>query len=72
MLLISARVDGDMVAAATPSSARATISISGLTEYAARMEASVNAPAPSSNSRRRPMRSPTVPMVMRNPASRNR
>ena len=68
MLLISASVDGISVAPATPSSARAAISISALVEYAARTEASANAVPPIISSRRRPIRSPRVPMVTRKPA----
>ncbi len=68
---ISAIVDGTIVEPATPSSARAAISISGLVEYAARTEASVNPAAPASSSRRRPIRSPRVPIVTSRPATRN-
>ena len=70
MLRISDRVDGASVAPAIPSRARETISISGLDENAARTEAPPNAPAPMSSSRRRPIRSPSVPIVIRNPATR--
>ena len=67
MLLISARVDGVSVAPAMPSSARAPISISGVVEKAARIDATPNAAAPISSSLRRPIRSPRVPMVIRKP-----
>ena len=70
MLRISDSVDGDSVAAVTPSSARLAISISALVEKAASTEAAPNAAAPHSSSRRRPMRSPSVPIVTSSPASR--
>ena len=70
MLRISDRVDGASVAPATPSSARAAISISALVESAATSEASPKAPAPIRSRRRRPIRSPSVPMVISNPATR--
>ena len=69
MLVISASVDGARVAPATPSSARTTISISGSTENAATTESTAKAEAPVSNSRRWPIRSPSVPMVMTMPAT---
>ena len=47
------------------------MSISGLVEYAATTEATPNAAAPISSSRRRPMRSPSVPIVTRKPAIMN-
>jgi hypothetical protein len=71
MLRISDRVDGATVAPATPSSARAAISIPALVEKAASTEATPNAAAPVSSSRRRPMRSPRVPVVTSSPATRN-
>ena len=71
MLRISESVDGAIVAPAIPSSARDTISISALVENAARSEASPKATAPISSRRRRPMRSPSVPMVMSIPATMN-
>ena len=71
MLRISESVDGARVAAATPSRAREAISISAVVENAASTEAAPNAAAPIISSRRRPMRSPSVPMVMSSPASRN-
>ena len=69
MLVISARVDGARVAPATPSSARVTISISGLTASAATADSTANAAAPASSSRLRPIRSPRVPIVMTRPAT---
>jgi len=71
MLRISDRVEGARVAPATPSRARAAISISGVVENAASTEATPNAAAPASSSRRRPIRSPRVPMVTSDPAARN-
>ena len=70
MLLISDRVEGASVAPATPSSARATISISALVEKAASSEAPPNAAAPMNSNLRRPIRSPSVPMVINSPATR--
>ena len=61
-------MDGISVAPATPSSARAAISIPALVANAAATEASANAAPPASSSRRRPMRSPSVPIVMSDPA----
>ena len=71
MLRVSDRVDGARVAPATPSSARVAISISALVEKAASTEATPKAAAPISRSRRRPMRSPRVPMVISDPATIN-
>jgi hypothetical protein len=71
MLRISESVDGASVAPASPSSARVTMSISALVENAATTEAMPNAAAPIRSSRRRPIRSPSVPMVMSDPATRN-
>ena len=71
MLRISDRVEGASVAPATPSSARVAISISALVENAASTEATPNAAAPISSSRRRPIRSPSVPIVISEPATRN-
>ena len=68
MLLIRASVDGISVAPAMPSSARVTISISGPVEYAAATDATANALPPIISSRRRPIRSPSVPIVIRKPA----
>ena len=71
MLRISDSVDGANVAPATPSSARAAISISALVDSAANTEARPKAAAPIRSSRRRPIRSPSVPMVISSPATRN-
>jgi hypothetical protein len=71
MTKISDSVDGARVAPATPSSARPPINIAGLMENAATTETTPNAAAPVSSSRRRPIRSPSVPMVTRNPATMN-
>jgi hypothetical protein len=68
-LRIRESVEGAIVAPAIPSSARETISISGLVEKAVRSEARANAAAPMSRRRRRPMRSPSVPIVIRSPAT---
>ena len=68
MLLISAKVEGATVAPAIPIRARAAISISGLTENAASSEATPNSAPPISSSRRRPIRSPSEPMVISSPA----
>ena len=67
MLRISDSVDGASVAPARPSSARAAISVPALRDEAATTEASPNAAAPIRSSRRRPIRSPRVPIVMRAP-----
>jgi hypothetical protein len=69
MLRISDSVEGASVAPATPSSAREAISISGLDENAATTDEAPNAAAPVSSSRRRPIRSPSVPIVIRKPAT---
>jgi hypothetical protein len=71
MLKISDSVAGARVAPATPSSARLAISISALVENAAITETTPNAAPPPSSNRRRPIRSPKVPMVTRNPATMN-
>ena len=70
MFRISDKVDGARVAPATPSSARIAISIALLVENAAIAEAMPKAAAPISSSLRRPMRSPSVPIVIRKPATR--
>ncbi|MCY1310119.1 hypothetical protein D9M70_602820 [compost metagenome] len=70
MLRISESVDGANVAPATPSSARVAISMLALVEKAASTDATPNATAPISSSRRRPMRSPSVPMVTNRPATK--
>jgi hypothetical protein len=71
MLLMSESVDGAMVAPAIPSSPRATISISALFENAARRDMTAKAADPISRSLRRPMRSPSAPMIRSAPAARN-
>ena len=71
MLRISDRVEGATVAPASPSRARAAISIATLAAQAASSEVAPKAAAPISSSRRRPMRSPRVPMVTRDPAAMN-
>src|SRR5215208_8147974 len=72
MLRISARVEGASVAPAVPSRARVAISISELVENAASTEAAPKAAAPISSSRLRPIWSPSVPIVIRNPATLTR
>ena len=71
MWKISDSVDGASVAPAMPSSARLTISISALVENAASSETTPKAAAPTNSSRRRPIRSPSVPMVISEPATKN-
>jgi hypothetical protein len=66
----SASVDGASVAPPTPSSALASTSSSAFGAYAASTEAAPNAAAPVRSSRRRPMRSPSAPIVSRRPAIR--
>ena len=66
---MSESVDGASVAPARPCSARATISISALVDMAARIDVAPKAAAPMSSTRRRPMRSPSVPMVTSAPAT---
>ncbi len=68
MLLMRARVEGINVAADMPRVARAAISMIALVEKAAKTEAMAKAVAPIIKSLRLPMRSPSVPMVMRKPA----
>ena len=63
--------DGIKVAPEMPSSARAAMSTSALGANAASTEATAKAAAPISRRRRRPIRSPSVPIVIRNPAMRN-
>jgi hypothetical protein len=62
-------VEGAIVAPAIPSSAREAISISALVENAARSEATEKAAAPIRSRRRRPIRSPSVPIVISSPAT---
>ncbi len=71
MWKISDNVDGASVAPAMPSAARLTMSISGVVEKAANTERTPNDAAPMSRSFRRPMRSPSVPMVTSAPATKN-
>ena len=71
MAKIRDSVPGASVAPATPCSARAPISISALVENAASSEMAPNAAAPIISSRRRPIRSPSVPIVIRQPATMN-
>ena len=70
MWKISDRVEGARVAPAIPSSARLTISHSAVGENAASTDTSPKAVAPIMSSRRRPMRSPRVPMVISDPATK--
>ena len=67
MLRISESVEGASVAPATPSSARVAISIPALVEKAASTDATPKQAAPISSSLRRPMRSPSVPIVISDP-----
>ncbi|MBM7790108.1 hypothetical protein JOD67_006788 [Tenggerimyces flavus] len=69
--MTSASTDGITAAPATPSSARLAMSIAGLVDNAANTEAIPNSAAPRSSTFFRPIRSPMVPMVTRNPAIRN-
>ena len=71
MWKISDSVDGARVAPATPSRARLTIRDSALGEKAASSDTSPKAVAPIIRSRRRPIRSPRVPMVISDPATKN-
>jgi hypothetical protein len=69
-LRISNNVDGATVAPATPRTARAAMSIAALRENAAITDATPNVAAPIISTRRRPIRSPSVPMVISEPATR--
>jgi hypothetical protein len=71
MLLMRERVDGAIVAPAIPSSARAKMSICAVRENAARRETTANVAEPIKRSFRRPMRSPSVPIIRSAPAARN-
>jgi len=71
MLRISDRVEGARVAPAIPRRARVAMSIRALVENAANTEPMPKAVAPIRSSRRRPIRSPSVPMVISDPATRN-
>ena len=64
-------VEGIRVAPPMPRSARAAIRVSALFAYAASREAAPKAAAPISRSLRRPMRSPSEPIVISRPASTN-
>ena len=64
-------VDGMIVAPATPSRARATISQPADGANAASREAAPKPEAPMSSSFLRPIRSPSVPMVTSRPPSTN-
>jgi hypothetical protein len=67
-LPIKERVDGISVAPATPSAARAMINHNAWGANAAMTEATANAARPIISSRRRPIRSPNVPIVIKKPA----
>ena len=74
-MLIVARallgIAGATVAPAIPSNARAPISISALVENAASTDATPKSAAPMKRTRRRPIRSPSVPAAISEPATRN-
>ena len=67
---ISDSVDGIRVAPPIPISARAPMSTAALGASAAASEAAPNRPAPMSSRRRRPIRSPRLPITISRPASR--
>jgi hypothetical protein len=69
--VISESVDGASVPPAMPSSARAAISIGALVDRAASTDAAPKPAAPSIRSRRRPIRSPSVPIVISDAATKN-
>ena len=69
MALIRPRVVGARAAPAIPSSARAAMSMPTLVEKAARRDAIPKQAAPASRTLRRPLRSPSVPIVIRKPDS---
>ena len=71
MLRIRDRVEGAMVAPEIPRSALLTMSISALVEKAASTEVMPKVTAPIKSSRRRPIRSPRLPMVISDPATKN-
>jgi hypothetical protein len=71
MFRISDKVEGASVAAEIPRRPRAKINISALLEKAATTEVAPKKAAPIISNRRRPIRSPSVPIVIRNPASKN-
>lgn len=62
-------VEGIRVAPPMPRTARAAISVSALSAYAASREAAPKAVAPIRRRRRWPMRSPSEPIVISRPAS---
>ena len=70
MWKIRLSVLGARVAPLMPRRARATISISALVLNAASREVAPNTAAPIISSRRRPIRSPSVPMVTSRPATK--
>jgi hypothetical protein len=70
MWKISDSVEGARVAPAIPSAARLTMSISGVVEKAHSSDVTPNAAAPMSSSRRRPIRSPRLPIVISAPATK--
>ena len=69
MLRMSESVEGMRVAPKTPSSARARMSISAEVENAASRDAAPKPAAPMMSSRRRPSRSPRLPIATSSPAS---
>ena len=69
MLRISDRVDGISIAPNTPSSARAATSISAVGANAAPTDTTANPVAPIISRRRRPTRSPRLPMATSRAAS---
>ena len=69
MLEMSESVDGAKVAPAMPSRARVAIRASAVVDSAAATEAAANAAAPMSSNRLRPSLSPSVPMVIKRPAT---
>jgi hypothetical protein len=71
MVRIRARVEGSSVAPATPSRARVAMRLSALVANAASTDAKPKVAAPIRSTRRRPMRSPRVPIVISNPATMN-
>jgi len=71
MLVMSDSVEGASVAPATPSAARARMSVCADLEKAATTDTAPKAAAPSSNTLRRPIRSPSPPMIIRKPATMN-
>ena len=70
MFRIRESVDGASVAPATPSGRAPRSTCAALPENAAATDAAPNVTAPSISSRRRPIRSPSVPIVIRQPATR--